>query len=894
MFLESSPDYQRGNATATLAWQVGATILLATLACLSLGCAGLPTSAANSSKTSTNSNVSISLSPARITISSGAQQQFAATVTSTGRTKLGTESGDSQIIWHTTAGTVSNSGLFTAPSVTSSTVVTVTATSAIDESGVAASQVTIVPSNKVAINLSPATATISSGGKQQFSATITATSNTAVTWQASAGTISTLGLFTASSVSSSTKVTVTATSVADTTAIATSQVTVTPLVKLSISLHTMPTGTTGISYSTTLSATGGTAPYSWQITGGSLPQGLSLNKSSGVISGITSQTGTFPFTTSVTDATSTSVGQSLSIVMNANNQSGLCGPPAYNCTTNSTGVVQTPNVAPFKTATGYNQVAYDTSLNPSGTDPILRASDSTMVSGHTLSATASGGDNDEGWNCTGRTDTTAACKNATVYFLTAQYGGCPYVEGIKIINGIPTVVAPFPADVGATSGHPTPCGALTWSHQNPNVAYLAGGVTDSSRVNDPVIYQITYSWDGVVGHSPTYTQAVLYDIGASSGVLPNGVAFNKGWSSPLSQDITDNIFVIGLSNVNGIAAGVATISVTNGSSAFTISGSVLPTDGSMLNAYLTIAGVTNTYTITSLGSGGTSGTLSPPYSGTTNHAASVSIPTGQGTAVYEVAIQLSPAAAALYNVFTGTVSTSGAWSGGNIDSGCSGMHIHDSFTFTDGQYVQISGSSTGVNCGSTSNFWQVGTTHAVSCTAANAAGGNVCGGHNAFGYHNEVAINNPHYSNFDPANASSSSLLPTFGTIEGNCETHFSWRNATSGDTQPIIGSSANPNYSSSRSTSSWSYPGQNENFALLSDGTLKRFAHNFILGPTNTAGCGTTNIGPFDTYFTAQNAIGITSQDGRLWVWNSSMLGQLGTDPDGGTRADEFVQLLQ
>ena len=894
MSLESSPDYQPGKATATLVWHVGTTILLITLACLSLGCASLPRSATNSSNNSTNANVSISLSPARITISSGAQQQFNATVTSTGRTKVGTEPGNSQIIWATTAGTISSSGVLTAPAVTSSTAVTVTATSAIDEGSVAAAEVTIVPSTKVAINLSPATATVSSGGKQQFTATMTSTSDTAVTWQVSAGTISTLGLFTAPSVSSSTKVTVSATSVADSTAVATSQITVTPLVKLSISVHTMPTGTTGISYSTTLAATGGTAPYSWQITGGSLPQGLSLDSNSGLISGITSQTGTFPFTASVTDAASTIVSQSLSIAMNANQQSGLCGPPAYNCTTNSAGVVQTPQVAPFKTATGYNQIGYDTSLNPSGTDPILRASDSTMVSGHTLSSTASGGDNDEGWSCTGRIDTSAACKNATLYLLTAQYGGCPYVEGIKIVNSIPTVVAPFPSDAGASSSHPSPCGALTWSHQNPNVAFLVGSVTDTSRVNDPMIYQLTYAWDGVVGHSLTYTQKVLYDIGASSGVLPNGVAFNKGWSSPVSQDINDNIFAIGLSNVTGIKAGIDTISVTNGSNAFTISGPALPTDGSMLGAYLTIAGVTNTYTITSLASRGTSGTMSPVYSGTTNAAASLSIPGGQGSAVYEVAIQLSPAAAAIYNVFTGIVATSGAWSGGPIDSGCYAMHVHDSFIFTDGQYVQISGASTGVNCGGTSNFWQLGTTHAVSCTGKNASGAPLCGGHNAFGYHNEVGISNPHFSNFDPANASSVSPLPTFGTIQGNCETHFSWRNATSGDTEPVIGSSANPNFSSSRSASSWAYPGQNENFALMSDGTLKRFAHNFILGPDNTAGCGTTNVGPFDTYFTAQNAIGITSQDGRFWVWNSSMLGQLGTDRDGGTRADLFVQLLQ
>ena len=893
MFLESSPDYQRRKAIATLVWQLGTTILLLVLVSLSLGCAGLPTSAAKSPNSSTTSNVAVNLSPTKITISSGSQQQFNATVMSTSRAKIGNEPGIPSIIWHATAGTVSSSGMFTAPSVTSSTVISVTATSTADNS-YAASEVTVVPAGKVAVTLSPATATLSSGAKQQFSATITSTSNTAVTWQASAGTISTSGLFTAPSVSASTKVTVTATSAADTTTIATAQLTVVPLGKLSISVSTMPTGTTGAPYSATLSATGGTTPYSWQIAGGSLPPGLSLNKGTGVISGTASQTGTFPFTASVTDASFTTVSQSLSLAVSANQQSGLCGPPAYSCTTNSANAVQTPKVAPFRNATGYNQIAYDTSLNPSGTDPILRASDSTMISGHVLSSTASGGDNDEGWNCTGRTDSSAACKNSTLYFLTAQYGGCPYVEGIKIINGVPTVVSPFPANAGGTTSHPSPCGALTWSHQNPNVAFMVGSVTDNSRINDPVLYQVTYSWDGVVGDSPTYTQAVLYDIGASSGVLPNGVAFNQGWASPVSQDINDNIFAIGFSNVKGVNAGVDTISVAIGSNAFTISGPALPTDGSMLNAYLTIAGVTNTYTIASLTSGGRSGTMSPAYSGPTNRAASLSIPGGQGSGIYEVAVQLSPAAAAAYNVFTGTVATSGAWSGGTIDSGCYGMHVHDSFMFTDGQYVQISGSSTGVNCGGTSNFWQVGTTHAVSCTGTNSSGGALCGGHNAFGYHNEVAINNPHFSNFDPAYASSASPMPTFGTIDGNCENHFSWRNATSGDTEPIIGSSANPNYSSSHSTSSWSYPGQNENFALLADGTLKRFGHNFILGPTNTAGCGTTNVGPFDTYFTAQNAIGITSQDGRLWVWNSSMLGQLGTDIDGGTRADEFVQLLQ
>jgi len=88
-------------------------------------------------------------------------------------------------------------------------------------------------------------------------------------------------------------------------------------------------------------------------------------------------------------------------------------------------------------------IGYDTSLNPSGIDPILRASDGTMLGGHSPTSTPSGGDGDEVWSCTGRTDTSPACSSASLYFLEASYGGGAFVEGIEILGGLPTVVAPF-------------------------------------------------------------------------------------------------------------------------------------------------------------------------------------------------------------------------------------------------------------------------------------------------------------------------------------------------------------------------------------------------------------------------------------------------------------------
>ena len=60
--------------------------------------------------------------------------------------------------------------------------------------------------------------------------------------------------------------------------------------------------TVGTLYSATLAATGGTGPYTYSITQGSLPPGLTLNPSTGLISGTPTSAGVFTFTSTVTDS----------------------------------------------------------------------------------------------------------------------------------------------------------------------------------------------------------------------------------------------------------------------------------------------------------------------------------------------------------------------------------------------------------------------------------------------------------------------------------------------------------------------------------------------------------------------------------------------------------------
>lgn len=79
---------------------------------------------------------------------------------------------------------------------------------------------------------------------------------------------------------------------------------------------TLPGGIQGVSYSVTLSATGGRSPYDWTITSGGLPGGLNL-AGDGEISGTPSAAGTFSFTATVTDDLGTDEARAFTLVIAA-------------------------------------------------------------------------------------------------------------------------------------------------------------------------------------------------------------------------------------------------------------------------------------------------------------------------------------------------------------------------------------------------------------------------------------------------------------------------------------------------------------------------------------------------------------------------------------------------
>lgn len=76
-------------------------------------------------------------------------------------------------------------------------------------------------------------------------------------------------------------------------------------------------GITGIAYSETVSAQGGTAPYGFIVTSGSLPSGTTLTAPTGVIAGTPTVVGTFSFTIRVADTNGFTGSQAFSITIAA-------------------------------------------------------------------------------------------------------------------------------------------------------------------------------------------------------------------------------------------------------------------------------------------------------------------------------------------------------------------------------------------------------------------------------------------------------------------------------------------------------------------------------------------------------------------------------------------------
>ena len=182
---------------------------LATLVFVLAACGGTDEQDQITADTSLRSRkIRVAVSPTLVSVPSGAAQQFVANVTGTT---------DTGVTWSVregaVGGTVSSTGLYTAPATAATYHVVATSVANPSRSGEATVTVTVTepapppppppPPAPVAIAIAPSAASVLAGATQQFTASVTGTTNTSAIWTiqegAAGGAITSTGLYTAPS-----------------------------------------------------------------------------------------------------------------------------------------------------------------------------------------------------------------------------------------------------------------------------------------------------------------------------------------------------------------------------------------------------------------------------------------------------------------------------------------------------------------------------------------------------------------------------------------------------------------------------------------------------------------------------------------------------------------------
>ncbi len=156
-----------------------------------------------------------------------------------------------------------------------------------------------------------------------YNHTYTATGSATITYSVTAGalptglTLSAAGVITGTPTTSGLFTgTVTATNGTAPDATQNFSITINAAGTITLSPTTLPNSTVGAAYSQNITATGGTGPYTFAVTAGTLPTGLTLS-AAGAISGTPTVAATFNFTVTATDSLSATGSQAYTVIISA-------------------------------------------------------------------------------------------------------------------------------------------------------------------------------------------------------------------------------------------------------------------------------------------------------------------------------------------------------------------------------------------------------------------------------------------------------------------------------------------------------------------------------------------------------------------------------------------------
>ncbi len=333
---------------------------------------------------------------------------------------------------------------------------------------------------------------------------------------------------------------------------------------------TLPNATKNVAYTTTLQPMGGTTPYTFAVTSGSLPTGLTLNPTAGVISGTPTGSGTSSFSVTLTDADRRQViaTYKLTVLVPVTFSTATALPGTLVGAAYSTTVQATGGTGPYT----YTSSALPAGLTLNSTSGAITGTPTAAASSSfgVTATDAVGGAGSATFTLVVASQLTfanVALPGATTTIPIASYtfapsgGTAPYTFAVAssstlpagltlstsgVLSGTPTTSGSYSFGITATDSGSATSGSSTPPQQTATatvtLVVTAYVITTTSVPN--IVPQSAYSYaTTVTGGTAPYSYAV------AGGALPSGIALNASTgniegtttTSPATYNFTEQV-----------------------------------------------------------------------------------------------------------------------------------------------------------------------------------------------------------------------------------------------------------------------------------------------------------------------------------------------------------------
>jgi hypothetical protein len=325
-----------------------------------------------------------------------------------------------------------------------------------------------------------------------------------------------------------------------------------------------PDSDVGATYSQTLSAVGGQTPYTWSISSGSLPPGITLSSSGGTLSGSPTTAGTYTFTVTATDAANMTFAKQFTVqIFTAPSITTTSLPGVYSGSAYTAMLAGTGGKTPYSFSISSGTLPAGVSLSSAGV-----LSGTTTITG-TFPLTVTLTDANNVTASKPLTLTVVPALAVTTTSLADAYVGTPYSGGFAATGGVsPYTFAisagMLPAGIilnggtGALSGTATAASAPTFTVQvTDSAGKTATAQLTLAALAPPSITTVSLS-DAYVGSG--YSGSIAgnggrtpYSFAVTVGALPNGLSLSaSGAITGTPTAIGGSSFTVQITDANGV------------------------------------------------------------------------------------------------------------------------------------------------------------------------------------------------------------------------------------------------------------------------------------------------------------------------------------------------------